>query len=129
MLADDTRRLFALPTPIEEITVGEDADLDLGYLVRVLDTDGAANITLTFEDMHGERCEYTRPAGTKVNVYLPYRTVTVQPRRRCRTAHDAFVAGWEDTAGMPRPSDATLERLALLWRPYVHPETEPEAAA
>lgn len=137
-LADDTRRMFALPSPIDEVDVDDEFDAEIGYLVRATEIDTAAErdeaggivhvVTLTFEDMSGERREFTRPAGTQVTVYLPYRSAPSTPRARCRTAHDVFVAGWEDAAKLPTPSDAVLDRLALLWRPYLHPAATEEAA-
>lgn len=137
-IAEDTRRMFALPTPIDEVDVGDEFDAGVGYLVRATEIDTAAErdeaggivhvVTLTFEDMAGERREFTRPAGTEVTVYLPYRSAPSAGRARCRTAHDVFVAGWEDAAALPAPSDAVLDRLALLWRPYLSPAATEEAA-
>ncbi|MBO0878179.1 MAG: hypothetical protein J2P19_32815 [Pseudonocardia sp.] len=139
-LADDLRDYIAVPTPIEEIPDGAEVDLGTGWLERVLDTETAAErehgdhgdlvhvVILHYEDMNGAPCTYTRPRGSLVIVYVPYRSAPDGPRPRCRTVHEAWVAGWEDAAALPAPSDAVLGRLALLWAPYLRPVANQEAA-
>lgn len=70
-LADDTRSYVAVPTPIEEVEVGSEIDAGVGFLVQVTDTDGAAQITLTFDDHNGDPATVTVPAGELVRVYVP----------------------------------------------------------
>lgn len=48
--------------------------------------------------------------------------------RLCRTADEAFAAGWDDSAQRDRPlSDAEITRIAALWRPYYQPAAAPAA--
>jgi hypothetical protein len=43
---------------------------------------------------------------------------------RCRTADDAFAAGWEDGADDKPLTQQEIEQLAVLHSPYLTPRAE-----
>jgi len=47
------------------------------------------------------------------------RTPTAKPARLCRTPEECFQAGWDDAADCPPLTATQIEKLAVLWRPYI----------
>lgn len=69
-LADDTRRMVAIPTRLDEIPVGAEVEVPgEPYLVPVIDTDGAFTITLSFERIDGANATYSDRRDTRLNVW------------------------------------------------------------
>lgn len=103
MLADDVRHMVRVPTLIEEIEVGSEIDAGVGYLVRVTDSDGAAEISLSYEDHDGQPATFARPAGTLLDRWV--------------YAFEAQLQAVVDAA--PEPSPELLARLEVLLRPAI----------